>query len=189
MHRSPQRQQEHNAAVAARNLTADEKLKEIRQFRDPSLDPLGSAFDQYAAKYDENHQNVVSGLTSNVDESTAGRISRRQLDFVQNAESPITGTEQVIRSAANDQELGVALQELPSYLQARGHDTAFIAKVLKEVRPDDVGVAAAKRDKAQQVRQIGHQTIKQVRRGFETWCPASHLMSIKAVADYDPEVV
>lgn len=102
---------------------------------------------------------------------------------------PITGTENVIRSAANDQELGVALQELPSYLQARGHDTAFIAKVLKEVRPDNVGRAATARERAQQVRQIGHETIKQVRRGFDSGCPATNLMSIEDLRQkYDPEV-
>jgi hypothetical protein len=187
VHRSPQRQQEHNAAVAARNLTADEKLRAIREFNDPSLDPLGAAFDQYAAKYDESYQNVVAGLTSSVDESTAGRIARRQLDYVERAESPVTATQKILKSAATDQELGVALQELPSWLEARGHPVDFISEVLKEVRPDDVGAAAVKRDKGFQVRDIGHQTIKQVRRGIETGTPAQHLMPIKAVADYDPE--
>jgi hypothetical protein len=188
VHKVPQRQREHIAAVDARKLTPDEKLREIRAFDDPSLDPLSSAFDQFGAQGEANYQNVIAGLTSGVDESTAGRISRRQLDFVEHAESPVAATQKILESAATDQELGVALQELPSWLEARGHPVDFIPQVLNEIRPD-VAEAVVKRDKANQVKQIGLESIKQVRRGIDSGTPAAHLFPVDKVRKYNPDAL
>jgi hypothetical protein len=128
---------------------------------------------------------VIAGLTANIDESTAGRIRDRAFDRLEHAESP-TSAAQALLENAKPAELGVLLEEIPGWLESRNQPTGFIPKVVASIRPD-VAEAVIKRDKANQVNQIGHQTIKQIRRGLETGTPAAHLMPVSLVQKYDPE--
>lgn len=184
--RVPDAQRQYLAAQRERDLTPDELLKAAREFAAPELDVAEAAFKKQADHYDAQYAHTVAGLTANVDESSAARIRDRAFDRLAHAESPILAAQQLIESAGTPQELGVVLQEVPSWLEARGHGTDWLPSKLAEVQPD-VAQAATKRRKAHQARDLGLTTIAQVRRGIDTACPVTHLMPADRVSKYDPE--
>lgn len=182
----PDAQRQYLAEVDARDLTPDERIREARQFAAPVLDVAEAGFKQQADEYDAAYRQTLDSLKADVSEDGAARIRDRALDRLSHADSPVAAAQHLIENASNPQELGVILQEVPSWLESRGHSAAFIPQVVARVRPD-VAEAATKRQKAQQAAEIGRQTIAQVRRGIDTACPAKHLMIADKVRQYDPD--
>ncbi len=183
----PAAQREYLAELAERDLTPDEHSRDTRAFAAPVLDVAEAGFKQRAAEHDANYQQTLANLTANVDESSAARIRDRAFDRLSHADSPVAAARQIIESAKAE-ELGVVLEEVPNWLEARGHPTNWVPGVLADTVPE-VAAAATKRQKANQARDIGLTTIGQIRRCIDGACPASNLMSADDVRNYDPEVM
>jgi hypothetical protein len=184
-----QAHQDWHAAVGAQNWDPAEKARVMRQFADTpqakSLDTIEQGFDQRAAAADADYSNLVAQKALAVDESAAVRIRDRHLERVKAAPSAVSAAQQILESCP-DQELAVALQEIPSWLQSNGHPTDFVETVLRERCPDIAEKAEVKR-KAEAAAIIGHQTALQIRKGVQSGSPARVLMKRDDVRKYDPD--
>jgi hypothetical protein len=121
-----------------------------------------------------------------VDEAAALRIRDRMLYRLEHADSKQSTALDILRECP-DAELGVALQEIPSYLEANQVPTEFVEDILKDRCPE-VAAKAAKLWKASQVRAIGHETAVQISRGIRTAAPPHVLMKPERVRKYDPQM-
>jgi hypothetical protein len=182
----PLQQREYLAEIDARDLAPDDRLRAAREFDAKVLDVAEAAFKQQAADYDSAYRDTLSAAAANMTEDGAARIRDRALDRLANADSPVTAAQRLIETAPNAEELAVILQEVPSWLESRGHPTGWVPEVVAGNVPQ-VAEALTKREKARQTAVIGKQTIEQVRRGIDTATPASHLMPADKLSQYGPE--
>ena len=148
------------------------------------LDVLEQAFDKQEQAYESDYESAVAAQSANIDESAALRIRDRVLDRLNNADKPVTAARQLV-SDARPEELGVMLQEIPSWLESRKHPTDFIEQILADKCPE-VADKAARLRKARQASAIGRETIRRVREGIRTAAPPSVLMKSEDLAKYDP---
>ena len=92
--------------------------------------------------------------------------------------------QQVLENASGE-ELAVILQEVPSWLENRGHPTDFVSKIVARSQPA-VTEQAEKLTKAKQASVIGRTTASTIRNGIRKGQPPRHLMALGDVAKYDP---
>lgn len=167
-----------------------ERLNEVREFGktpDAQVGPqVVDAFDKLAAESDADYDRRIAALKAGIDESRAIRVRDQAFDMLANVTSPAVAAQQLIGDVSDD-ELGVIVDEVPRWLANRGHDTSFIPTVL-ERRDPELGKAATRRQKSDQVEQIAKQTATQIEIGIQSGCPARHLMSSEDVRRYDPDV-
>jgi hypothetical protein len=173
-------------AQADSDLTDRQRAKYAAAFDGSTqLDVLEQAFNRQEQAYQADYQASVAARTANVDESAALRIRDRLLRKLENADQKQVAAQEII-SNCPDAELGVALQELPSYLEANQLPADFIEQVLR-TRCPEVADKAARLRKAKQANIIGRETIRQVRAGIRNAAPPSVLMKPEDVEKYDPE--
>lgn len=172
-------------AQADDDLTPEQRARYAAAFDGSSnLDVLEQAFDKQEQAYATDYATSVAAQTANVDEAVALRIRDRLLYRLEHADQKQVAAQEII-SNCPDTELGVALQEVPAYLESNNLGTDFIAEVLKDRCPE-IADKAARLRKAQQASAIGHQTAKQIREGIRNAAPPHVLMDPKYLAVYDP---
>lgn len=172
-------------AQADADLSPEQRARYAAAFDgSANLDVLEQAFDRQEAAYETDYQASVKALTANVDEAAALRIRDRILYRLENADQKQVAAREIIAHGP-EEELGVALQEVPAYLESNNLTTDFIEPVLAERMPD-VADKAARLRKAKQATAIGKQTARQIREGIRAAAPAHVLMDPKHIAKYDP---
>jgi hypothetical protein len=92
---------------------------------------------------------------------------------------------QKLLSEAKPDELAIALQEVPSWLEARGHDASWVPSVLAE-RVPDVSDKAERLRKAKQISMIGQATIEKVRSGLRSSNPPNVMLDRDVISKCDP---
>lgn len=177
------------AKPGSRVFDNDRRQREIADFANSreaqSLDDVEQVFERQLSAYQADYQSAIAAQSANVDEAAALRIRDRLIDRLSNSDSPALVARQLV-SDAKPEELGVVLQEIPSWLETRGFPTDFIEPVLAGKCPDVAEKVASLR-KAQQAAAIGRQTVNQIRTGIRNNSPAKHLMTPEQVARYDPD--
>lgn len=78
------------------------------------------------------------------------------------------------------------MQELPSYLESRGHPTDFLQELVARKYPD-VAEAHERMRRADQFSVIGRQTALAIRNGIKAAAPPRVLLSPHDARKYDPE--
>lgn len=178
---------EYTAEVNARNISPEEKIREIAKFRDaaePVLTAARQAFEKdIAAAQDDSYRRKLDSVTADADKEGAALIAGRTVDHLEHAESPVAAFQKLVDRASDD-EIGSVVKNAESWLDARGHDTSFIPRVIARRLPE-VADEASKRQRAHQLRDIGVTTVEQVRRGISQGSPVTHLMPIDTVRAYD----
>jgi hypothetical protein len=125
-------------------------------------------------------------LSPNGDTATELRASRywdRTRPLLDNAKEGAFGKAQKLIASANRDELGVLLQELPSYLEALGHPTDWIDPAVGQAVPE-YAKAASQLKKAKQALTIAQYNAKSLRTSFDSGRSSSVLTDAR---NYDPD--
>jgi hypothetical protein len=100
-----------------------------------------------------------------------------------NAKEGAFGAAQKLIANADREQLGVLLQELPSYLQSRGHTSDWLDTAVGQVVPE-YAQAAKKHQKAKQALTIAEHNALSLRRSFDEGRSISILTDARS---YDPD--
>ena len=181
----PDAQRQYLAEVDARDLTPDERIREARQFAAPVLDVAEAGFKQQADEYDAAYRQTLDSLKADVSEDGAARIRDRALDRLSHADSPVAAAQHLIENASNPQELGVILQEVPSWLESRGHSAALS----RRLSPVSVRRCRGSDETAEGTTGSGNRSPdhRASSTRYRPACPAKHLMIPDKVRQYDPD--
>jgi hypothetical protein len=172
-------------AQADADLSSEQRARYAAAFDGGSqLDVLAEAFDRQLSAYQADYETAVAAQSANIDEQAALRVRDRLLRRLEHADKKQVAAQEILKTCP-DSELGVALQEVPSYLEVNGLATDFIEQVLAERCPE-IADKAARLRKAQQTSAIGRETIRKVREGVRTATPPHVLMKAEDLAKYDP---
>jgi hypothetical protein len=113
----------------------------------------------------------------------AGRFWARTKSLLDNAKEGPFGMAQRLIATADRTELGTLLQELPAYLQTRGHTTEWIDTAVGQVAPE-YARATKQLKTSKQALIIAEHNAQSLRRSFAE----GRSMSILADArQYDPD--
>jgi len=114
------------------------------------------------------YEQIRSELSPNGDtaaELRAGRYWDRTRPLLDNAKEGAVAKAQNLIAAADREQLGVLLQELPAYLEARNYPTEWIDLAVGQAVPE-YSQAAARKKKAQQALTIAQYNAKSLRESF-----------------------
>jgi hypothetical protein len=124
-------------------------------------------------------EKVRNGLSSPGDAAQESRNSRfwaRSKPILDAAEGSAAPAARQLIANASREELGVLLEELPSYFTARGSDSEWIEPTIAQVVPE-YGAAKEQLTKASAAAQFIESAARAIQRGFDTGsAPSAHLI-------------
>jgi hypothetical protein len=150
---------------------------------DAAVTQVQERTDALAAQVDT----IRKGMSSPGDtaaELRAGRYWDRTKSLLDNAEGSPFVTAQKLIANADRTELGTLLQELPAYLQARGHTSDWIDTVVRNAVPE-YGAARAQLTKAQRALAVTQSNAESLRRSFSD--PGHRSVFVKYDRKFDPD--
>lgn len=130
---------------------------------------------------------IRAALSPNGDTAAELRATRywnRTKPLLDNAKNPFTTAKELI-SAASREELGVLLQELPAYLQARGIPAEWIDHHVATVVPE-YGDSVRRHQRAQKALAIARHNAAVLRRTFTTGDPTAAVILVDG-RKFDPD--
>ena len=136
-----------------------------------------------AAKQVEKIRRDLSPNGDTAAELRAGRLWDRTKPLLDNAKEGAFGKAQKLIASADREQLGVLLQELPSYLEARGLPSDWIDTAVGQAVPE-YAQATKKLNTAKQALTIAEFNAKSLRTSFDKGYSSSILTDAR---QYDPD--
>jgi hypothetical protein len=155
-----------------------------------SVDDIERSVDQLVERKQGDVAQAIAALSplgDTAEELRNGRVwdrTERKLAAATDAGSVTNAARQALEQAT-PAELGVLLQEIPSYLESVGAPTDWVHKVVAAKAPE-VAKARCKLDAAKQARVLTHHGAKLVRDGIRNGHPPTQLHLLDP-SKYDPD--
>ena len=146
--------------------------QQVKKFADTeaakAVDTAEAAVQARADQAADTYAKIREDLSPNGDTAAELRATRyweRTRALLDSAKEGAFGKAQKLLAAADREQLGVLLQELPDYLEARGQTTSWIDNAVAQVVPE-YATAAKRHQRAQQALLITKSNAKKLREAF-----------------------
>jgi hypothetical protein len=177
----------------ADRLSEEGRRDAIADFRNSQaaklLDQIDAAADQRLAQAQNDYAQQLKGLTQPGDAAQETRNSRtwdrelRKLEAAKDSGSVINVARQALESSSGA-ELGVLMEQMPSYLESRKVPTEWINPVVTQQHPA-LGEAQWKANQAQQAATLLHYNAMRIRNGIHNGSPPNYLVD---PSKFDPDI-
>jgi hypothetical protein len=173
--------------IPREHYSADGLAAQIKKFGDTdAAKAVDKAVEQVRERADKAATTQVD-LSPNGDtaaELRATRFWNRTKDVLDSAKEGAFGKAQQLIASADREQLGVLLQELPSYLEAHGHTSEWLDTAVGQAVPE-YAQATKQHQKAQQALTIAEYNRKSLRSSFAQGRSISILTDARQ--KYDPD--